>query len=135
VRYAIEALTGVNSKVNITTAEVLIRGQWTILAIVQNGSCFTREYLGGLTEVDRRRAFSLLQFTAELGPRKNREKFNSLGDGLFEFKSYQDRLAWFYDGVSRIVITHGWKKKRDKAPKSEIDRARRLRAEYQESRT
>jgi phage-related protein len=58
----------------------------------------------------------------------NPKKFGDLGDGLYEFKSFQIRMPFAYakDERGLILITHGFWKKRDKAPPSEIARARRI---------
>lgn len=72
---------------------------------------------------------SNLNETAKRGLSRNEEKFKSLVDGLFEFKSWQLRLICFFDD-GFVVCTHGYIKKRRDAPRYEIDRARRMRAAY-----
>jgi phage-related protein len=124
----------VNPKVNIVTAETVIEGRMTILAIVRGGTCLAIEYIQNLQDPPRKKVLALLSKTAQDGrPPPNREKFDKLAGPLLEFKSYQDRLPCFYDGPARIVITHGFQKKKNRTPKEQIERALRLRAEYQES--
>ena len=119
----------------MTSAEPLIEGQWTILAVVRNGTCLAREYIDErLTTADKTKIWALLARIAEHGPPKNGQKFNHLTGSLYEFKSFQDRLPCFYDGPGRIVITHGCKKKKDRTPKNEIQRGLTLMTEYLEEK-
>jgi phage-related protein len=121
----------VNSKVNILTTEIVIQGRMTVLAVVRNGTCLAVDYLKSLQDPQRKKVLALLSRTASRGsPPPNREKFDKLEGPLNEFKSFQVRFPCFYDGPGRIVITHGFTKKRNRTPKEEIERALRLRAEY-----
>lgn len=58
------------------------------------------------------------------------------GGGINEFRVKQGtniaRIFWAYDPTARrvIIITHGFLKKSQKTPKSEIEKARRLLAGY-----
>jgi phage-related protein len=125
----------VNPKVNIVTAEYVIRGKMNILALVRGGRCLTREYLESLQESDRKKVLALLRTTAKAGsPPGNPEKFSKLETPIYEFKSYQDRFPCFFDGQGRILITHGFRKKKNRTPKEEISRALNLRASYLESK-
>ncbi|MGP8198440.1 MAG: type II toxin-antitoxin system RelE/ParE family toxin [Limisphaerales bacterium] len=64
-------------------------------------------------------------------------RFKKLGgtNELFEFKSSAQglRLICFWD-ESLIICTHGYVKKGQKAPKSELERGERMRREYFESK-
>jgi len=92
--------------------------------------CRAEDYIKGLNETDRKRLIALLEHTAEHGPPTNREKFQKLDGDIFEFKSYQDRILCFFQPRKVLVLTHGFRKKKDRAPKEEIERAERLRKEY-----
>jgi phage-related protein len=105
------------------------------MVIVRDRSCPTREYLEALTETDRKKVWALLQRTSQYGPPRNDQKFKKLIGPIMEFKSYQDRLLCFFAGPRRIVITHGCKKKRDRASPEDIKRSEQLMGEYLESRT
>lgn len=72
--------------------------------------------------------------TVSHGPPANEEKFKKLGGKIFEFKSYQDRLLCFFDGKGVLIVTHGYKKKGNQTPKSEIKKARDLMAAYLETK-
>jgi len=106
-------LTGVNRKVNITTADVLIEGSWTVLAIVSNGESLFREYMSTLPDKDRKKVWALIERTSAHGPPSNLEKYRQLNADVQELKSHHVRLPCFFDGAGRIVITHGWTKKKN----------------------
>ena len=57
-----------------------------------------------------------------------------LDDGIFELRakvgSDITRVLYFFVIGKRIVLTNGFVKKTDKTPLSEIDRAKKYRAEY-----
>lgn len=85
---------------------------------------------------------ALFKIAGDQGRFSNTEKFGDLGrrvarDGsavrLFEFKSFQLRMPFAYakseSGV--ILITHGFRKKKDRTPKEEIERALRIYEEDQ----
>jgi len=73
----------------------------------------------------------LLKRTADFGLPKNTEKFKSLkGSGIYEFKSYQVRILCFFDREKVIILTHGFIKKRDKAPRREITKAEKFMRKY-----
>lgn len=65
------------------------------------------------------------------------EKFKKVEgtEGLFEFKSFQDRIPAFYDGNERdgrgrLIMTHGFRKKGDRMPPAELKRAEQLRSRF-----
>ena len=65
----------------------------------------------------------------------NEQKFKKLEPGLFEIKSGPTRLLCFFDGNdqsgnTRLVITHGFWKKTNRTPMSEIEHARTMREQY-----
>ena len=101
---------------------------WAIL--LQDGSCPAEDFLGSLQERDYKRLLSLLERTAQSGLPRNSQKFKKLEGAIFEFKSYQDRLLCFFLPGQVVVATHGVKKKRERASRTEIDRAKRLRGDF-----
>ena len=77
---------------------------------------------------------ALLTETASNGQPKNETKFKDLPgtDGLYEFKTNGGLrlIAFWEDGKSLIVATHGYLKASQKAPRNEIQRAKQLRSDY-----
>ena len=59
-----------------------------------------------------------------------------LRDGIFELRAKEGsditRVLYFYVVGNKAVLTHGFVKKTEKTPPSEIDRAIRYRAQYNE---
>lgn len=101
-----------------------------------SGSCPAGEFFDGLTKLDQAKLMVLFVMIADVGKTHNIEKFGDLGDGLFEFKSHQIRIPFAYADKERrlILVTHGFIKKKDKAPKEEIKRAWRILDEDKASR-
>jgi len=81
---------------------------------------------GDLQEKDRKKVAALLEITADYGPGTNVQKWKPLEKGLFEMKSGQIRMPFFYHGTLRntIVITHIFFKKQRRCPVSELQKAR-----------
>jgi phage-related protein len=100
----------------------------------KSGACPGCEFFDGLSLLDRAKLMALFQIAADHGKFHNPEKFGDLGDGLYEFKSFQIRMPFAYAKNERglILITHGFIKKKDKTPKEEITRAWRIYEEDQE---
>mgnify|MGYP005810883241 CR=1 FL=1 len=99
----------------------------------KNGACPACEFFDGLGTPEKAKLMALFQIAADHGNFYNREKFGDLGEGLFEFKSFQIRMPFAYAKKERglILITHGFIKKKDKTPKEEIQRAWRIYEEDQ----
>ena len=97
----------------------------------KSGDCPAGEFFDGLGLLDKAKLMALFQIAGDHGKFYNPEKFGDLGEGLFEFKSFQIRMPFAYAKSERglILITHGFIKKKDKTPKEEITRAWRI---YQE---
>jgi phage-related protein len=64
--------------------------------------------------------------------------FKHLDDGIYEirieYKSDIYRIFSFFDEGRLIILLHGIKKKTQKTPRKEIDRAKELRREYYEKK-
>ena len=97
-------------------------------AMEKSGACPACEFFDGLSLLDKAKLVALFQIAADHGKFHNPEKFGDLGDGLYEFKSFQIRMPFAYAKKERglILITHGFIKKKDKTPKEEIARAWRI---------
>jgi phage-related protein len=98
-----------------------------------SGACPACEFFDGLSLLDKAKLMALFQIAGDHGKFHNPEKFGDLGDGLYEFKSFQIRMPFAYAKNERglILITHGYIKKKDKTPKQEIARAWRIYGEDQ----
>lgn len=94
----------------------------------KSGACPACEFFDGLSQLDKAKLMALFLIAGDHGKFHNPEKFGDLGDGLYEFKSFQIRMPFAYAKNERglILITHGFIKKKDKTPKEEITRAWRI---------
>lgn len=60
----------------------------------------------------------------------NKEHFKKIeGTEFFEFKNFQIRMPCYFLPGNLVVITHGFRKKGERIPPSEIDRAARIKEE------
>ena len=94
----------------------------------QNGACPSADFFDELSQLDKAKLMALFVIAGEHANFHNREKFGDLGGGMFEFKSGQIRMPFAYAKSDRrlILITHGFVKKKDRAPQKEIARAWRI---------
>jgi Phage derived protein Gp49-like (DUF891) len=121
--------------------------QWMEPNVAHTGPRFTIEYairkdatspgldfFNGLDSRWKARLLTLYSKLCDTGVIRNKEQFNKFGvDDFFEFKAYQVRMPCYFRPGKRIVITHGFFKKREgAAPQSESERARNIRAEYED---
>lgn len=99
-----------------------------VFAREKSGSCPAGEFFDGLSLLDKAKLMALFRIAADHGSFSNPEKFGVLGEGLYEFKSFEIRMPFAYANKERavIVVTHGFRKKRAKTPEEEIARARRI---------
>ncbi len=100
-----------------------------VFYLVEEGDCLVEEFLAELKRGDvaaHKRATLALQRLAEHGVPRNEERAKQLEPDLWELKGHQVRLFFFLRG-HRAFFTHGFKKKRDGTPETELGRARRLR--------
>lgn len=103
-------------------------------AQVANGSFPAKEFLDGLANRERAQIETLIKRFHLHGVINNREQMKNLkGKPFFEFKHFQIRILGYYPPNRRgvIVLTHGFMKKRDGTPKSEIDKAERISEAYE----
>lgn len=100
-------------------------------AILESGKMPAREFFYGLRETEQRRLFVLFQLLGDTGQIKNRELFKKVeGTEFFEFKRAQVRVICYMEQDKRVVLTHGFLKKKQKIPPAEIERARMIKKRY-----
>ena len=75
-----------------------------------------------------------IQLLSHNGNRLREPYANALKDGIFELRAKEGtdiaRVLYFYVVGDKAVLTHGFVKKTEKTPASEIERAIRYRNEY-----
>lgn len=110
----------------------ICRGRWgsVIMAVLAKQVCPAVDFIAEQKPGDKAKLMALFERYAEYGPIPNREKFKKVADNLFEFKSFQLRMFCYQKG-RQLVLTHGVKKKRDDLRPADIERAKRIRNEYE----
>ncbi|MCL5978208.1 MAG: type II toxin-antitoxin system RelE/ParE family toxin [Nitrospirae bacterium] len=99
-----------------------------------NGKAPMIEFLDSLSIKERAKIFACIEKLLELKnngmqPKENLSKH--LGDGIFELRvGFENRISrsfYFYEADKQIIFTHGFVKKEQKTPKSEIEKAKSIR--------
>jgi hypothetical protein len=87
-------------------------------------------YRDELDDTEKAQMLRLFNKMAEQGRIASREQFKRIeGTDFFEFKNFQIRMPCYFAPGSLVIITHGFRKKGDRIPPSEIGRATRIRQE------
>ncbi len=101
-------------------------------AVRADGTSPAREFVEGLAIPDQMKLARLFKRLADDGQIRDGEKFKRLERDIWEFKirtrDTGARVPCFADGKA-WVLTHGFLKKEDRAPPSEIALAERIRSE------
>jgi phage-related protein len=106
---------------------------FTIAYVVdRNGRSPGKEFFDALPREDQAKVMSLFGRLGDYGSISNPEKFRKLEGNCYEFKSFQIRMPCFFLPAGLVLITHGFRKKRDRTPREEIERAKRIFEEDQE---
>jgi phage-related protein len=99
-----------------------------------NGKVAMIDFLDSLSIKERAKIFAYIEKLVELKssgiqPKENLSKY--LEDGIFELRvSLENRISrsfYFYEAERRIIFTHGFVKKEQKTPKTEIEKAKSIR--------
>jgi len=109
------------------------RGAWGAVeyVVLRNGDCPAEEFINSLELPDKAKLARLFRWMAMTGRIRNEEKFKKEQGDIFGFKSFQIRVGCFQVG-QRWLLTHGFRKKKNHWPDSELKRAESIRDEYRE---
>ena len=92
------------------------------------------EFLNSLEVKLRAKAFRDMALLEEKGRELRLPYSEHLDDGIFELRTKQGsniiRTMYFFFVGNKIILTHGFKKKTQKVPPAEIDRAKEYRKDY-----
>ncbi len=73
----------------------------------------------------------LFERMGEQGQIRNREQFKKVEDTeYFEFKKFQIRILCRFQPGRRLILVHGFRKKKDRISRAAIEKADRIFAEY-----
>lgn len=99
----------------------------------KKGECPVQEFLDSLTEKERVKSVKLIMVLSEEGPNLKRPYSDFLRDSIHElrvqFSKNDFRILYFFYERDNIIMTHGFTKKSDKVPNSEIDKALKYKKE------
>ena len=106
----------------------------TVFYETVDGKIPAKEFLIGLDYDLRAKMIRTLELLQKNGPSLREPYSKELEDGIFElrarFGSNICRLLYFYDDGKIVLLTNGFVKKTQKAPKQEIELAKTYRADY-----
>ena len=92
------------------------------------------EFLNTLEVKLRAKAFRDMALLEEKGTELRLPYSEHLDDGIFELRTKQGlniiRKLYFFFVGNKIIITHGFRKKTQKVPSGEIERAKEYRKDY-----
>jgi len=111
--------------------------------IAYDGMCFTIEwyfdanhqsqaldYYQSLHDDERIKVLKLFKRIGDAGEIKDKTKFMNEGNKIYAFKPQPDRfLCFFYEG-QKVVVTNAFRKKQQKLPKNEKEKALKIRDNY-----
>jgi len=105
-----------------------------IYAIKVSKNCQVQEYISGLELGDQKQIVALINFISEKGPPTNKEKFNPIGDSIYELKTPNGiRVLSFFGGSGlpkSLILTHGFPKPKKRSLAQEKKKAVAWRKEY-----
>lgn len=97
----------------------------------ENGESLALDYYQSLEADQRKKFLFLLKRMGDFGKISDKTKFINEGDQIYAFKPHPERFLCFFVQDSKIVITNGFRKKQQKLPQGEKERALTYRANYQ----
>lgn len=124
---------------SVILQEIIVGRMCRLYAMAGEKGCQVQEFLVGLRDrkrADFDKAMKLLDYVAEQGTPKNKEKCRYLrAEQAFELKpSGTVRIMAFWDEGQFIICSHGFVKKSAKTPARELKRLRQARREYFEAK-
>lgn len=99
-------------------------------AIRKSGRSESKKFFERLERKEQDKLFALFIRLADTRQITNKQQFNYVDKGIWEFKRDQIRMPCYYSEDNKAVITHGFIKKTEKMPLNEFNRAIRIRKEY-----
>lgn len=100
-----------------------------------NGKAPVKDFLDGLGKKARAKVLGRIELLERYGPQLGMPYSRYLDDGIFELRVSQDgealRVLYFFVVGEKVVLTSGFTKKSQKTPRREIERAKRMRADWE----
>jgi len=89
-----------------------------------------RQYYNSLSVQERIQLLKLFKRLGDSGEIKDKTKFRYEGHQIYTFKPQPNRFLCFFFGKKKVIVTNGFKKKQNKFPKIEKEKAMTLRKDY-----
>lgn len=88
-------------------------------------------YYKTLSVKERIKVLQLFKRMGDIGEIKDTTKFNYEGNQVYAFKPQPERFLCFFFQGKKIIITNAFRKKQNKVPQKEKDRALKEKADYE----
>lgn len=102
----------------------------------KNGNKPAKDFMLSQDDKMKAKLFGLVDILEQYGNALREPYSKPLGDGIFELRAKVgtniSRVLYFFYYEGRIILTHGFVKKTQKTPKSEIKKAKEYRKEFLE---
>lgn len=95
------------------------------------GKSTALDYFKSLNQQEKIKVLRLFKRMGDVGEIKDATKFNYEGDQIYAFKPKPDRFLCFFYVGKKIIVTNAFRKKQQKLPKNEKDRAERSKRDYE----
>ncbi len=96
------------------------------------GKSSAKKHYEELEESRRKKLRKLFVLMGNEGIIWNTEKFINEGDGIYAFKTHEDRFLCFFFGEAKIIMTNAYEKKGQKMPPAEKERAVRCMIDFKD---
>jgi len=115
---------------------VFYEGQFFVVecAIRSSGTSESKRFIDDLSKPLKAKIIKIIKRFADFGWVRNREQFKKVERDIWEFKEFQRRILMYHCAHGCIALTHGFEKKGNRIPRSQIERAKQIMLEYNEIR-
>ena len=105
----------------------------------ENGDCDIEEFLDDLQKrsqtnkdarIQHKQVTQYIQFLEDYGTRLGEKVTKHLDDGIWELRPGNNRVMFFYFKDDTFVLLHHFRKKTQKTPKREIEKAKSERDDW-----
>lgn len=100
-----------------------------------DGKCPVQEYLDSLSTKLLAKTLRTIDLLEKNGTALRGPYSEPLGDGIFELRTKQcsdiTRILYFFFVGNKAVLTNGFTKKTQKTPKTEVELAKKYKADYE----
>lgn len=97
----------------------------------RRGKSLSLNYFNELNDDEQIKLLNLFELMGNIGEIKNKTKFRSEGDKIYAFKPQPHRFLCFFFTDNKIIVTNAFHKKTDKLPKSEKERALKMKEDFE----